>query len=375
MSTLEDKAFLLLVAAVTLAFGWVLWPFYGAVLWGAAIAILFAPLYRNIRARFRGHANLAAVATLLIIVAIVIVPLILVGVLLVRQSAVVYERLQAGSVDFQSYLLAIAEATPAWVTGLLSSVGITNLDLQEPLAAGLRGASQLLAGQVVLLGQNAVVFVIGLFVMLYLLFFLLRDGDALARRLNDAIPLRPEQRRALADKFTMVIRAMIKGTLAVAVVQGVLGGLIFWLLGIPAAALWGVVMGILSLLPAVGSPIVWGPVAIYLLATGDIWQGLLLLAYGALVIGLIDNVLRPILVGKDTRIPDYVVLISTLGGLALFGVNGLLLGPVIAALFLAVWDIFSASRRRYSEPVPPVAIADDEALRPPDARQRDRESA
>jgi len=375
VSTLEDKAFLLLVAAVTLAFGWVLWPFYGAVLWGAAIAILFAPLYRNIRARFRGHANLAAVATLLIIVAIVIVPLILVGVLLVRQSAVVYERLQAGSVDFQSYLLAIAEATPAWVTGLLSSVGITNLDLQEPLAAGLRGASQLLAGQVVLLGQNAVVFVIGLFVMLYLLFFLLRDGDALARRLNDAIPLRPEQRRALADKFTMVIRAMIKGTLAVAVVQGVLGGLIFWLLGIPAAALWGVVMGILSLLPAVGSPIVWGPVAIYLLATGDIWQGLLLLAYGALVIGLIDNVLRPILVGKDTRIPDYVVLISTLGGLALFGVNGLLLGPVIAALFLAVWDIFSASRRRYSEPVPSVAIADDEALRPPDARQRDRESA
>src|SRR5690606_22244297 len=255
------------------------------------------------------------------------------------------------------------------------SIGITNLDLEQPLAAGLRAASQFLAGQLVLLGQNTFVFVIGLFVMLYLLFFLLRDGDALARRLNDAVPLRPEQRRALADKFTMGIRAMIKGTLAVAVVQGALGGLIFWLLGIPAAALWRVVRGILLLLPAVVSPIIWGPVAIYLLATGEVWQGLILLAYGALVIGLIDNVLRPILVGKDTRIPDYVVLISTLGGLALFGVNGLLLGPVIAALFLAVWDIFSASRRRYHDPVPPVTRSDDEAVRTASACRHDREPA
>src|SRR5690606_40002640 len=127
--------------------------------------------------------------------------------------------------------------------------------------------------------------------------------------------------------------------------QGALGGLIFWLLGIPAPALWGVVMGILSLLPAIGSPIVWGPVGIYLLATGDVWQGIVLLAYGALVISLVDNVLRPILVGKDTRIPDYVVLISTLGGLALFGANGLLVGPVIAALFLSAWDIFAEARR------------------------------
>jgi len=365
LPTLEDRTFLLLVAAVTVAFVWVIWPFYGAVLWGAAIAILFAPLHRKIRARLDNRANVAAGATLLIIVAIVILPLILVGMLLVRQAAGVYERLQAGTVNFQNYFQEFAESA-GWITGLLNHIGISSMgDLQERLAAGLRAVSQLLAEQLVLLGQNTLAFVIGLFVMLYLLFFLLRDGDALARRLNDAVPLRPEQRRALADKFTTVIRAMIKGTLAVAVVQGALGGLIFWLLGIPAPALWGVVMGILSLLPAVGSPIVWGPVAIYLLATGDVWQGLLLLAYGALVIGLIDNVLRPILVGKDTRIPDYVVLISTLGGLAVFGVNGLLLGPVIAALFLAVWDIFSASRKRYGEPLPAVALADSDAAPAP----------
>ncbi len=355
MATLEDRSFLLLVVLVTVAFGFVLWPFYGAVLWGAAIAIIFAPLYRKLHARLGGRANVAAAATLLIIVAIVIVPLILVGMLLVRQAAGVYERLQAGNLNFQSYLLQVTELAPDWLVGILGSVGIMNLDdLQSRLAAGLRAVSQLLAEQLVLLGQNTFTFVVGLFVMMYLLFFLLRDGDTLARRINNAMPLRPEQRRALVNKFTTVIRAMIKGTLAVAVVQGALGGLIFWLLGIPAAALWGVVMAILSLLPAVGSPVVWAPVAIYLIAMGEVWQGIVLLAYGALVIGLIDNVLRPILVGKDTRIPDYVVLISTLGGLALFGVNGLLLGPVIAALFLAVWDIFSAAQLREAQPLPHV---------------------
>ena len=137
---------------------------------------------------------------------------------------------------------------------------------------------------------------------------------------------------------------MIKGTLVVALVQGVLGGLIFWLLGIPAAALWGAVMAILSLLPAAGAPIVWIPVSLYLLAVGDVWQGIVLIAYGAVVIGLADNVLRPILVGKDTKMPDYIVLISTLGGIAIFGINGFLLGPLIAAMFIAAWDIFAESK-------------------------------
>jgi predicted PurR-regulated permease PerM len=132
----------------------------------------------------------------------------------------------------------------------------------------------------------------------------------------------------------------------VAIVQGTLGGVIFWFLGIHAALLWGVLMAFLSLLPAIGSALVWFPVAIYLLITGAVWQGLVLIAYGALVIGLIDNFLRPILVGNDTRMPDYVVLISTLGGIALFGINGFVLGPLIAVMFITFWNIFSVSRQR-----------------------------
>jgi predicted PurR-regulated permease PerM len=179
--------------------------------------------------------------------------------------------------------------------------------------------------------------------MLYLLFFLLRDGSALSKRIQDALPLRAEQERELFRKFATVIRATIKGSILVAALQGALGGLIFWLLGLHAPVLWGVVMGLLALLPALGAALVWVPAAIYLLATGSIWEGIVLLAFGAFVIGLVDNILRPLLVGKDTKMPDYVVLISTLGGLATFGLNGFVVGPVIAAMFIAAWDIFTES--------------------------------
>ena len=141
------------------------------------------------------------------------------------------------------------------------------------------------------------------------------------------------------------MRATVKGNIVVAVIQGALGGLIFWLLGIQGALLWAVILAILSLLPAVGASLIWGPVAIYFLATGAIWQGIVLTLFGVLVIGLIDNLLRPLLVGKDTKLPDYVVLISTLGGLSVFGLNGFVIGPLLAALFIACWDLLPSAVR------------------------------
>jgi predicted PurR-regulated permease PerM len=123
-----------------------------------------------------------------------------------------------------------------------------------------------------------------------------------------------------------------------------LGGLAFWFLGVSGALLWAVLMAALSLLPAIGAALVWGPVALYFLVTGALWQGLALTAYGVLVIGLVDNLLRPVLVGKDTRMPDYVVMITTVGGMAIFGINGFVLGPLIAAMFLSAWHIFDDTR-------------------------------
>ena len=205
--------------------------------------------------------------------------------------------------------------------------------------------SQYIATQALSIGQSTFDFIANLFVMLYLLFFLLRDEDALTKHIRDAIPLHAEQQRAFLLKFTIVIRATVKGDMLVALLQGTLGGLIFWFLGINAPLLWGVVMVFFSLLPAIGAGLIWIPVAVYLLATGAIWQGVVLIIFGALIIGLVDNFLRPILVGKDTKMPDYVVLISTLGGIATFGLNGFVIGPVIAAMFIAAWDIFTASRQ------------------------------
>jgi predicted PurR-regulated permease PerM len=175
--------------------------------------------------------------------------------------------------------------------------------------------------------------------MLYLTFFLLRDGSGLAHQIEDAVPLRPDLRRALLDKFTTVIRATVKGSLIVALIQGLIGGIVLWALGVHGAALWGAAMAFMSLLPAIGTGLVWAPIAIYLLASGAIWQGSVLIFCGMFVIGMVDNVLRPILVGRDVKMPDYVVLISTLGGLDIFGINGFVIGPVIAALFMAIWTI------------------------------------
>jgi predicted PurR-regulated permease PerM len=175
--------------------------------------------------------------------------------------------------------------------------------------------------------------------MLYLLFFFLRDGPRLLEGLVRALPLDDHRERHLLERFAEVSRATIKGTLVVGIAQGAIGGIAFAMLGISAPVLWGVVMALLSILPAVGTALVWLPAAIVLLASGKIVSGVALILIGVFVIGLVDNVLRPILVGHDTRMPDYLILLSTLGGLAGFGLAGIIIGPIIAAFFLSVWHM------------------------------------
>lgn len=344
---LRDRAFLLLIVLITVAFAWILWPLYGAILWATILAIVFAPVNRRLIRRFGGRRTLAALATLVLVIVIVILPLTIVGALLVDQAADLYALVKSGEVNLGQHFQRVVKTLPGWAVRLLERFGLTELTgVQERLSDGLMRGSQAVAAQALSVGQRTFDVVVSFFVMLYLLFFLLRDGDDLVRRIRTAVPLRAEHQRALMENFTLVIRATVKGTVVVAVVQGALGGLMFWLLGIQGALLWGVVMAVFSLVPAVGTAIVWVPVAVYFLAAGAVWSGLILIGYGVLVIGLVDNVLRPVLVGKDSRMPDYVVLVATLGGLAVFGANGIVMGPIIAALFLAAWVIVSASNSR-----------------------------
>jgi predicted PurR-regulated permease PerM len=342
---IEDRVLTGLVLLFTVAFALVVEPFFAAILWAVIAAILFAPLNRRLLRRMPGRRNGAALLTLLLIVAIVIVPAILLTLALLQEAGAAYARLQAGAIDFAQLFERLRASLPEWAVGWLRRLGLNDFSaVQTRIAAGIAASVRTLAAQAFHIGQGAFSLLISLGVMLYLTFFLLRDGEQLMRRVIEATPLRAAQRQALFDKFTVVVRATIKGSVVVAIVQGLIGGIVFWLIGISGALLWGVLMGVLSLLPAVGTGIVWVPVAIYLFATGAVGQGIILVLCGMFVIGLVDNILRPILVGRDTRMPDYVVLITTLGGLDLFGFSGLIIGPVIAALFIAIWDIVTTMR-------------------------------
>ncbi len=342
---IEDGFFLGVVLVVSIAFAMVVEPFFAAILWGVIAAILFAPINRQILAAMPGHRNGAALVTLFLILAIVIVPAFVLGAALLQEGAFFYGKIQSGEINFARIFAQVVASLPDWATPYLRRMGLGNFHAaQDMVTRGFTSSFRTLAAQAFQIGQSTFSFMVALGVMLYLTYFLLRDGEMLAQRVADAAPLRKGQREALFSQFVIVIRATIKGSIIVAIVQGLIGGIVFWALGIQGALLWGVLMGAFSLLPAIGTAIIWAPVAIYLFATGAIWQGVVLVVCGALVIGSVDNVLRPILVGRETRIPDYIVLISTLGGLEMFGFNGIVIGPVIAALFIATWNIFTQMR-------------------------------
>ena len=335
-----NRALPALLLAVSLALIYILLPFYGAIMWGSIIALLFAPLFDWLLPRVRGRPTLAALLTLLIVLVVVVLPLALIAASLVREATLIYDMLQSGEINPAVYFRGLFNALPNEVTTVLDRFGLVSFNsLQTRLTSALTQGAQMIATQTFNIGQNTFEFVASVFITLYLSFFLIRDKNAVVHALWQAVPLAPVHKQTLLQQFTIAVRATVKGNLLVAAIQGALGGLGFWVLGVSGALLWAVLMAFLSLLPAVGAGLVWAPVALYFLLAGEPGKSVAMLAYGVLVIGLVDNLLRPILVGKDTRMPDYVVMITTLGGMAVFGINGFVLGPVIAAMFMAVWHI------------------------------------
>jgi predicted PurR-regulated permease PerM len=280
-----------------------------------------------------------------VIAILVVFPLLVVGAGLVQEASGLFERLQSGELDVRRSLLELRSSLPEWALNLLTQVESTRLaDVVERFSTALMQGGQFIAGQILSIGQATLNFVLSVFVMLYLLFYILRDGGRLLVYIQRATPLPPEQQQVLASKFTATVRGTLKGDLVIAIIQGVLGGLLFWVLDLGTPILWGTVMAVLSMLPVVGTGFVWGPAAIYLLLTGSIGQGVAVLVYGALVISTVEYILRPLLVGNDVKMPSYVVLLSSLGGIATFGINGFVIGPLVAALFLAAWEMHLQTR-------------------------------
>ncbi len=338
---LERRSFLILLGIISLLFALVLRPFWSAIFWAMVVTVLFAPMQIRLLPRLGHRRTLTALITLLTLSVIVIIPVLALLSAFIQQGAAFYAMIESRQIEPAQFIDQVVNAVP-FVPALMERTGVDTDSIRAYLASSATGISEIIAQQALAIGRNTVNFTVKLVLMLYLTFFLLRDGDRLLALMDAAVPLSETRKQLLFRKFVEVTRATVKGNLLVAMVQGALGGLIFWLLDIPAPILWAVVMAFLSMIPAVGAALVWAPVALYLYATGAWFDASVLVAYGALIIGLADNVLRPILVGRDTKLPDYIVLFSTMGGIALLGINGFVIGPLIAAVFLAFWNIFIA---------------------------------
>ncbi len=336
----EAAGFTLLLIAVTAAMIWSVWAFSGAILWAMVLAVVFSPLRERVERHMPGKAGLASAITLLIIVGGVLFPVVMLINMILGEAAGLVARLQSKSMDFPDLFNQGVHALPDWAQSWLHQSGWDNLTtLSERVAANIQTLAQAVATRALSIGADLFSYLVALLVALYLIYVLLRHGKTIVERAGAVVPLAPQRRAVLASNFVSVVRATVKGTVVVAVAQGTAGGVVMWLLGVPNALLWAVVMTFSALLPAVGTGLVWVPASLYLLATGHVWQGIVMALMGAFVIGTIDNILRPILVGRETQMPDALVLLVTLGGLSAFGFNGLIIGPVIASLFLATWEM------------------------------------
>ena len=354
LRTLESRVFLSLVLVTTAVFLWMVRGFLLPVFWAAVFAMLFQPLFLRLVRILRGRRSLAALLGTLLVVVVVLVPTGLLLGALAQQGIWLYDRIASGEINADGVVAFVDRFLPG-VTRILMRYGIETESVRDSLQLAAGSVTQYVVERALVVGQNALALTVLFGLMLYLLFFFFRDGERIIEAIVRAIPMGDERERQLFRKIADVSRATVKGTLVVAAVQGAIGGILFALLGIQAAVFWGVAMGVLSLLPAVGAALVWIPAAIVLLATGAFWKAMVLIAGGTLVIGLVDNLLRPILVGRETKMPDYLVLLATLGGLTIFGLAGFVAGPVIGALFLVMWEMFADEYAPLDRTRPPAA--------------------
>ncbi len=343
---------LLLVFFISALFLSMIRQFLMAIFLAGIFSALSYPLYRRFEKWFKGRRSLASITTLLIIVFVVILPL---GGLL-------------GIVTGQA--IKVGEAVKPWVEKQLAepdaiSTALKSLPFYDRIQpyrnlilkkAGemVGGISGFLISRLSSVTLGTVNFIFMLFIMLYTMFFFLLDGDRLIDKILYYLPLEDHDERRMLDRFTSVTRATLKGTAVIGSIQGVLGGLAFAVVGIHSAVFWGTIMAVLSFIPGIGSALVWGPAVIILAATGHMAKAIGLGVFCAAVVGSIDNLLRPILVGRDTQMHALMILFGTLGGIIMFGVVGVIIGPIIAALFVTVWDIYGAA---FKDVLPAVTAA------------------
>lgn len=330
--------FLVLLGLITFGFFGMLSEFLPVMFWAAVLAIVFEGTHRKLLSRSPGRKNRAALLTVLLVLGLVVIPVTAVSMALVEETVMIYEKIHTREFHPERLVAALGERLPA-LEHRIAAFGVS-VQQQTDALGKLVGHLVEASGKAALkttesVGRLFVEFTL----MLYLLFFFVRDGKAITHGIKRCLPIGDEIEDRLFARFAAVSRATLKGAVLVAVAQGAVGGIAFAILGVPGAVLWGMVMIVLSLLPSVGAGLVWAPAAVIFLIHGQYGKGIALLVIGVCIISMIDNFLRPRLMRGSTGMPDYLILISTLGGITAFGLSGLVIGPVVASLFLTCWEV------------------------------------
>jgi len=335
--------FFVILGIVTILFLYLLQPFFFPIFWAAVIAGVFRPLYSRINGKLN-RPNLSTAILFLLIALIILLPAGIVGTLVFNESVQIYEKLSPDTKhmdrSIQRLINSIAD------NSLARLFHINKAMLIAKTTEVAQGITNYIFVHLTELTQNTLGLLVKFAIMLYTLFFFVRDGDRFLRMVMKILPLGMGREKLLYERFIVTARATLKVTLIIGGIQGTLGGIVFLVTDVEGALIWGLLMILMAIVPLVGCSIIWAPAGILMLLTGHIWEGVLILAVGFLVISTVDNVLRPILIGKDVEMHPLLIFLSTLGGIILFGFSGFVIGPVITSLLIAIWEMYEEFYRR-----------------------------
>ena len=333
----QNILFFTIMIVVFLLFLYLLAPFFFPIFWAAVISSVFSPLYKLLNRKLH-NPSAAASIIFLVVAVIIILPGSIIGSLLFGESMRMYESLNADGGNIEKIVRGITGAVKN--NPYVARLHIDEQFWTEKFSEIARAISNYIFINLKDLTQNTLVFIVQFAVMLYTLFFFIRDGDKFLGKAVRVFSLGHEREKVLYERFVATARATLKVTLIIGGIQGTLGGLLFWLTGIEGPLMWGAVMIFTAIVPVVGCSIIWVPAGLIMLIIGNFWKGIIILAFGVLVISMVDNLLRPILIGRDVQMHPLLIFLSTLGGISLFGISGFVIGPIIASLLLAIWAMY-----------------------------------
>ncbi|MFZ2192994.1 MAG: AI-2E family transporter [Candidatus Moraniibacteriota bacterium] len=343
MKTSLNSGFLLvLIVLAGVGSYFVFKPFLVALFLAFVISQLFKKWYEKINHKFGNRPSLASFSLCIILFFILVIPFLLTTSLVVKEANDLFQGIQ--KTNWQVRLESLSESQILRTVGIdLSAFDLQNIgstDNSQQLADSFKNVSNFIFSVIKKTYQGVSHFIFITFVVFFSLYYLFKDGDVIIKKIMNLSPLKNAEESQLLKNFVSVSKATLKGSLVIAIVQGALMTIIFLATGVPSPVIWGVLTVIVSLIPLLGAGLVWLPVSIVMFLMGNVWQGMVIIIFGALVVSMIDNFLRPVLVGKETSLHPILVFLSTIGGIALFGLIGVLLGPVIIVLFISLLDIY-----------------------------------